>query len=51
MGGAALQLYITLYNAIFLFIFVCVAYGVGSALTGKAARLPFVAEAADAQIR
>ena len=51
MGGVGLQIYIQIYNAIFLFIFASVAYGVGSAALGKAARLPLVAEAADAQIR
>ncbi len=51
MGGPGLQLYITGYNTIFIFIFACVAYGVGASLAGRTARLPIVAEAADAQIR
>ncbi|KAL4545383.1 hypothetical protein Ndes2526B_g00058 [Nannochloris sp. 'desiccata'] len=51
MGGPGLQLYISGYNTIFIFIFACVAYGVGSCLAGTNARLPIVADAADAQIR
>ena len=51
MGGAGLQLYITLYNTIFLFIFACVAYGIGNCMGGRMGRLPIVAEAADAQVR
>ena len=51
MGGTGLQIYMTLYNTIFIFIFACVAIGIASCLAGKNARLPFVAEAADAQIR
>jgi hypothetical protein len=47
----AVQVYVTLYNTIWLFVFFCVAYGVGSCLTGQTARLPIVAEAADAQVR
>lgn len=51
MGGPGLQLYITGYNTIFIFIFACVAYGVGGSLAGRSARLPIVSEAADAQVR
>lgn len=51
MGGAGLQIYITLYNTIFFFLFACVVYGVGGSLAGREARLPIVAEAADAQVR
>ena len=39
------------YNTIFLFLFACVAYGVGSCMTGQTARLPLVGDAADAQVR
>lgn len=39
------------YNTIFLFLFACVAYGMGSCATGQTARLPIVADAADAQVR
>ena len=45
------QVYITLYNTIFLFLFACVAYGAGSCLAGQTARLPLVADAADMQVR
>lgn len=51
MGGPGLQLYITGYNTIFIFIFACVLYGVGSCMAGRNGRLPLVADAADAQIR
>ena len=51
MGGIGLQLYIQLYNAIFLFIFAAVVYGIVSSMIGQTARIPLVADAADAQIR
>ncbi|KAL4440549.1 hypothetical protein ABPG75_003550 [Micractinium tetrahymenae] len=51
MGGPGLQVYITLQNTIFLFLFASVAYGVGSCIVGQTARLPLVADAADAQVR
>jgi len=51
MGGIGLQIYVQAYNAIFLFVFACVVYGVGSCMAGRYGRLPLVAEAADAQIR
>jgi uncharacterized membrane protein len=50
MGGPGLAIYINGYNSIFIFVFVCVAYGIGSCLAGTNARLPLVADAADAQI-
>lgn len=50
-GGIGLQLYINLYTAIFLFIFVCVSYAIVSCLAGKQVSLPIVGEAADRQIR
>ncbi|KAG2452168.1 hypothetical protein HYH02_003200 [Chlamydomonas schloesseri] len=46
-----LQAYITAYNTLFLFTSICAAYGMGSSLVGVTARLPLVAEAADAQVR
>ena len=49
MGGAGLQIYIQIYNGIFLFILASVAYGVGSCIAGRTARIPLVADAADAQ--
>jgi len=51
MGGVGLQLYIQLYNAIFLFIFAAVVYGIVSSMLGQTARIPLVADAADAQVR
>lgn len=48
--GWGLQAYITAQNAIWVLVAGTVAYGVGCALLGKTARVPFVAEAADAQI-
>ena len=50
-GGVGLQLYIQIYNAIFLFVLASVVYGLGSCMAGRTARLPIVADAADAQIR
>lgn len=49
-GGPGLQLYITCYNTIFLFILVAVVYGMGSCLAGQVPRIPLVASAAD-QVR
>jgi hypothetical protein len=49
--GLGLQLYISTYNTVWLFVFFCVAYGVGACLSGQTPRLPFIAEAADQQIR
>lgn len=51
MGGPGLQLYITAYNTIFIFVFACVAFGVASCMAGRSAKLPIVGDAADAQIR
>jgi len=51
MGGLGLQLYIQVYNAIFLFIFAAVVYGIVSSMIGQTARIPLVADAADAQVR
>lgn len=50
-SGAMLSAYITFYNTIWLIVLVFVAYGIGSALTGQWGRLPFLADAADAQVR
>ena len=51
MGGFGLQLYIQAYNAIFLFVLVAVVYAIGSNIIGSTARIPLVADAADAQTR
>ncbi|GMH35562.1 hypothetical protein BSKO_03430 [Bryopsis sp. KO-2023] len=39
------------YNTIWLYVFACIVYGIGSCLMGESPRLPLVADAADAQIR
>lgn len=49
-GSLGLQLQINLYNTIWLFVATCVAYGVGSSLLGKVARLPLIASAADQRV-
>ncbi|KAI8112112.1 hypothetical protein M9434_003436 [Picochlorum sp. BPE23] len=51
MGGIGLQIYIQIYNAIFLFIFAAVVYGIVSSMIGQTARIPLVADAADNQVR
>lgn len=50
-SGIGLQFYISIYNSIWLFVFVCVSYGIGACLTGQTPRLPFVGDAADQQVR
>ena len=50
-GGPGLSVYMTASSTIFLFVLACFVAGAGSALAGKTARLPLVAEAADAQTR
>ncbi|KAK9832642.1 hypothetical protein WJX81_006487 [Elliptochloris bilobata] len=51
MSGLGLQLYINAYNSVWLLVFVCVVYAVGSCLAGNTARLPLIADAADQQVR
>jgi uncharacterized membrane protein len=48
--GWGLKAYITAQNSIWVLVAAVVAYGVGCAVLGKTARVPFVADAADAQI-
>lgn len=48
--GWGLKAYITAQNSIWVLVAAVVAYGVACALLGKVARVPFVADAADAQI-
>ncbi|KAF8063676.1 TIC20-V [Scenedesmus sp. PABB004] len=48
-GGPALAAYVSSSNTIFIFVAVCVAYGMGSCAVGQTPRLPLVAEAADTQ--
>ena len=49
-GGPMLQLYVTVYNTVWIFLFVSVIYSVGCCLTGQKAKIPFVGEGADAQV-
>lgn len=54
-GGEALgigtQIYVEASNTIFLFVAICVAYGMGACAVGQTPRLPLVAEAADSQVK
>lgn len=50
-AGLALKAYIIIQNSIWVAVAACVAYGAVCALLGKEARIPFVAEAAEAQVR
>lgn len=50
-GGWLLQAYITAQNTIWIFIAAAVLYGIGASLIGQSARIPLVADAAEAQIR
>lgn len=50
--GAGLQIYISLYNTVWIFCFASFVVGVfGALVLGKTVRLPIVAEAADQQVR
>ncbi|EFJ17591.1 hypothetical protein SELMODRAFT_68710, partial [Selaginella moellendorffii] len=48
--GLGYSLLVSFYNTVFLFLVACFAYGVISCVLGRTPRLPFVADAADAQI-
>lgn len=48
-GGPMLELQILFDNTVFLYVYLCAAYGSISALIGKEARLPLVSDAADQQ--
>ena len=50
-AGWGLQAYISAQNTVWLFVTACVLYGIGSSLLGLMARIPFVADAADQQVR
>jgi uncharacterized membrane protein len=50
-AGLALQAYITAQNTIWVAVTAAVAFGIGSALLGREARIPFIADAAEAQVR
>jgi hypothetical protein len=41
-GGPGLELKILFENTVFIFVYLCVAYGSFSALGGKSAKLPLV---------
>ena len=49
-GGPFLQLYVTLYNTVWIFLIVSVLFSVGSCLTGQKPKIPFIGDGADAQI-
>ncbi len=49
--GPALQAYIAAQNAIWVAVAGCVVYGVASALLGRESRIPFIADAAEQQVR
>eukprot|EP01025_Chloroclados_australasicus_P017451 TRINITY_DN18910_c0_g1_i2.p2 TRINITY_DN18910_c0_g1~~TRINITY_DN18910_c0_g1_i2.p2 ORF type:complete len:230 (-),score=9.40 TRINITY_DN18910_c0_g1_i2:355-1014(-) len=46
-----LSAYMLAYNTIWLFVFVCVSYGIGACLVGFTARIPLVRDAAEQQTR
>jgi len=48
--GAYLQVTVSFYNFVWLYVLICFLYGVGSCLAGEQARLPGVADAADRQV-
>lgn len=51
-GGPGLQIYISMYNTVWLFCLATFVAGVfGALVLGKTVRLPLVAEAADQQVR
>lgn len=49
-SGFGFQIFVLLYNTLFLFLVVSFVYGVISCLLGNTPRLPLVADAADAQV-
>ena len=51
MMGWGKQVYIDLNSALWMFVTVWVAYGICTSLLGQYGRIPFIAEAADEQIR
>lgn len=50
LGTSFLQLKVTFFNTIFLFLIVSFLYAVGCCLTGQKAKIPFIGEAAEAQM-
>ena len=49
-SGAYLQILMSAYNFVWLYVLVCFLYGVASCLAREQARLPGVADAADRQV-
>lgn len=49
-SGAYLQILMSAYNFVWLYVLICFLYGVASCLAGEQARLPGVADAADRQV-
>mmetsp|Transcript_12421 Transcript_12421/g.31530 ORF Transcript_12421/g.31530 Transcript_12421/m.31530 type:complete len:251 (-) Transcript_12421:174-926(-) len=49
-SGAILELYISFYNFVWLYVAACVIYGVAACLAGETPRIPGVADAADRQV-
>ncbi|CAG9465969.1 unnamed protein product [Pedinophyceae sp. YPF-701] len=47
---AMVQLRVSAFNTVWLFVFACVAYGMSSCLVGQSPRLPLVGDAADQQV-
>jgi len=50
-SGFGLQMYVSFYNTIWLYVLISVTYAVGSCIAGQMARVPGVADAAEAQVR
>eukprot|EP00884_Botryococcus_braunii_P010142 jgi/Botrbrau1/19129/Bobra.0077s0041.1 len=50
MSGPGLQIYITGYNTVWVFVFASVVYAVGSCMAGLVPRIPLVADSADQQV-
>ena len=48
--GAYMQVLMSFYNFVWLYVLICFLYGVASCLAGEQARLPGVADAADRQV-
>ena len=50
-SGWGVDVYVFSQSFVWIFIAVCVVYGVSMSLIGQYARIPFIGEAADQQIR
>jgi uncharacterized membrane protein len=49
-SGVGFDIFQSMENTVFLFLFVCLLYGGGACLLGKTPRLPIVADAAERQV-